>query len=75
MRPQIVKILTFFVGMCSTYSVSAQLTSGGTPPPPPPTTPPPELPLDSAIWFLLIAGVVYGVYFTVKKARSANTPA
>ena len=75
MRPQIVTILSFFVGLCSTFSASAQLTSGGTPPPPPPTTPPPELPLDSAIWVLLIAGVVYGVYYTFKKVKDANTPA
>ena len=76
MRPQIVTILSFFVGLFSTYSASAQLTGGGNPPPPPPTTtPPPELPLDSAIWFLLVAGVIYGIYFTVKKVKNSNTPA
>lgn len=75
MRPQIVTILTFIVGLCSSFNASAQLTSGGDPPPPPPTTPPPELPLDSAIWMLVVAGVVYGIYLTVKKAKNSNTPA
>lgn len=76
MRPQIVTILTFIVGLFGTFSASAQLTSGGTPPPPPPTrTPPPELPLDSAILLLLIAGVIYGVYFTMKKVKNSNSPA
>ena len=73
MRPQIVTILTFFVGLFSTYTASAQPTSGGNPPPPPPTTPPPELPLDSAIWLLLVAGAIYGIYFTLKKVRNSNT--
>ena len=75
MRPQIVTILTFIVGLFSTSSALAQLSSGGNPPPPPPTTPPPELPLDGAIWLLLIAGVIYGIYFSIKRSKNSNTPA
>ncbi|MFT5102497.1 MAG: hypothetical protein ACI86C_000136 [Candidatus Latescibacterota bacterium] len=73
MRPQSVTILSFSVGLFSAFSAAAQLTGGGNPPPP--TTPPPELPLDSAIWLLLVAGVIYGIYFTVKKVRRSNAPA
>jgi len=74
MRPQSVIILSFVVGLFSAFSAAAQLTGGGNPPPPT-TTPPPELPLDSAIWLLLVAGVIYGIYFTVKKVRRSNASA
>jgi hypothetical protein len=46
--------------------------SADTPPPPPPT-PPPELPLDSGIVLLLLAGLIYGTLVVLKRVRLAKT--
>lgn len=41
--------------------------SGGSPPPPTPP-PPPGLPIDAGVVFLLLAGLIYGLY--VMKTRT-----
>ncbi|MBT8262727.1 MAG: hypothetical protein KJO05_07885 [Bacteroidia bacterium] len=69
MRPQIVAILTIVLSLLNSTVMHAQATS----PPPPPPTPPPELPLDSGIILLIIAGLIYGCYKVSKNIRLAKT--
>jgi hypothetical protein len=70
MRPQIVNYLTLaFVVLCN-LPMHAQLSaedpgSGPPPPPPPPTVP--DLPVDSGLWLLLVAGLGYGAYLIFQK--------
>lgn len=46
-------------------------TVGGDSGPPPPTTPPPELPLDSSIYLLVAAALLYGIFVSIKRSRAA----
>lgn len=69
MRPQIVAILTIVLSLLNGTVMHAQVDT----PPPPPPTPPPELPLDSGMFLLLIAGLIYGSYIVLKRIRLART--
>ncbi len=56
-------------------SVISKAQIGGGNPPPPPLQPPPSgpgLPIDGSILILIIAGLVFGAYFTIKKFRKSN---
>ena len=70
MRPQIVAILAIVLSLLNGTVMHAQ--SADTPPPPPPT-PPPELPLDSGIIVLLLAGLIYGTVVVARRLRPAKT--
>lgn len=71
MRPQIVKKLTLILCTLMGAPVLAQQFGGASAPPVPDSShlppPPPELPIDSGLTLLLIAGLVYGTYFMWKK--------
>ena len=69
MRPQIVAILALVLSLLNSTIMQAQVSGGSGSPPPPPPTPPPELPLDSGILLLVIAGIGYGSYVAIKKIR------
>jgi len=66
MRPQIVKIatilfITFFVTITSW---SQQV------PPPPERTPPPGLPIDSDLVYLILLGILLGLFFLFRTKRA-----
>ncbi|MDX1462794.1 MAG: hypothetical protein R3359_07035 [Marinirhabdus sp.] len=74
MRPQIVKIYTTVLSLfASTFLFAA--TSQGPSEPPPPTmdrTTGPELPIDSNLYLLAIAALVFGVYIAYKRHKAKN---
>ncbi|PKP24533.1 MAG: hypothetical protein CVU03_12035 [Bacteroidetes bacterium HGW-Bacteroidetes-2] len=64
MRPQIVKIVVLIVSIfVSTISWGKQL------PPPPQRTPPIGLPIDGGLIYLLLLGILLGVFFLLRKKR------
>ncbi len=63
MRPQIVKITV--LGLCLLFP----LVSFAQDPPPPTGPPPPGVPIDASILFLFAAGLIFGIYFAIKKSR------
>jgi len=73
MRPQIVLILALVLSLLNSTIMQAQLTGGSGPPPPPPPTPPPELPLDSGILLLIVAGIIYGAYVAYRRMKLIRT--
>lgn len=74
MRPQIVKYLLLAYAMLSSVVMHAQLAvqdPGSTPPPVPEDGPDPnDLSIDQAILFLLLIGVLFGIYITVRQVVS-----
>ncbi len=65
MRPQIVKIVTTFVAIfVSIHSWSQQA------PPPPQRTFPPGLPIDSDLIYLVLSGILLGLFFLLRKKRA-----
>ena len=66
MRPQIVSILTLVLSFLSSTSMLAQAVS----PPPPGQTRGPFLPIDTDLIFLLIVGVLLGVFMLLRKIVS-----
>lgn len=79
MRPQIVKyILTSALSLLSSAVMLAQQLSSDTGPPPPGNGSAqrgPELPIDNGILFLVLAGLIYGIYIitTAKKVKSRES--
>ncbi|GEQ84932.1 hypothetical protein ULMS_04400 [Patiriisocius marinistellae] len=75
MRPQIVSILTFVLCFLAAVPMLAQGPSASSGPPAPGRGPTlPELPLDTNIVILFIAGLIYGAYVAYKKYRTTNIP-
>ena len=79
MRPQIVKnikilALTALCFLISTIMLGqADAGSSGPPAPNMSRTPPDlSLPIDSGLLLLLIAGLGYGIYITVKRMKAKN---
>lgn len=75
MRSQIVTILTIMFSFLSTVAVFGQRSGGPAPPEPstanrPPI--PPELPIDDNLTFLLLAGLVIGVWYFYKNRKTTN---
>ena len=64
MRPQIVKILTPIL-LFLAVGASAQAKE----PPAPNRTPGPELSVDSGLIFLVIAGLILGTWFLLKRRQ------
>ena len=54
----------------STYALTIQ--EDVPPPPPPPGIPPPGVPIDNALFVLLIASIALGYYFLVFKNNKAR---
>ena len=50
-------LLLFFLSMVTTVSAAP-----GDPPPPTPPPPPPGLPIDNGLIFLIVIGLLYGLY-------------
>lgn len=79
MRPQIViKIIVVALFFLTSAVVLGQAESGSSGPPAPNMSrTPPELslPIDSGVVFLIVAGLVYGVYIAYTKKRSKNSVA
>ncbi len=75
MRPQIVLILALVLSLLNSTTMHAQLTGGPGPPPPPASRSdhPPELPLDSEISLLIIAGIIYGFFVVFRRIKLART--
>ncbi len=74
MRPQIVIILTFLLGLWSNGVMFAQSSGGSKSPPPPSSQRTPQFPIDDWILPLLIVGIVYGCLIMYRRNRLANTP-
>ncbi len=74
MRPQIVTILTFLLFSMNSISMLGQSSTASSGPPPPAQRTPPELPIDSSVYLLLIAGIVYGIYLITKKKKVSDSP-
>jgi hypothetical protein len=51
-----------------------QSSTASSGPPPPAQRTPPELPIDSSVYLLLIAGIIYGVYLITKKKKANDLP-
>ena len=67
-----VKYFTLLICLAVHNSITAQ-SADTPPPPPPPNSPPyPEGSIDGGLVFLLIAGVLLGVYFLVQARRKAT---
>lgn len=66
MRPQIVIILALALSLWNSANMLGQSIASDNPPPPPQRTPV-DLPIDSGIYFLLAAGVIYGIYLIARK--------
>ena len=49
-----------------------QSSTASSGPPPPPQRTPVDLPIDSSIYLLLIAGVVYGIYIVAKNKKTSD---
>ena len=64
MRPQIVKILVSFV-----VFFVCTVTWGKQVPPPPQRTPLPGLPIDGGLIYLVLLGIVLGLYSLLRKKR------
>ncbi len=75
MRPQIVKILTLVLFIFNSMIMLAQSKGSDSGPPPPSQNRTPQLPIDSNIYFLIIIGLLFGVYIAYKKNQTKNTPA
>ncbi len=66
MRPQIVKILvSVFTFLCATWAFG-QSGKAGPPAPTPQRTP--EVPIDQDLTFLLLAGLLLGLFFLLRKS-------
>ena len=72
MRPQIVTILTFLLFLMNSISLLGQSSTATSGPPPPPQRTPPELPIDSSVYLLVIAGIIYGIYVMVQKRKAID---
>ncbi|MEZ4778064.1 MAG: hypothetical protein R2786_01615 [Flavobacteriaceae bacterium] len=72
MRPQIVTIVAFLLFILNSISMLGQSTTASSGPPPPSQGRGPELPIDSSIYILLIAGILYGVYILLKKKKAID---
>lgn len=72
MRPQIVTILTFLLFLMNSITLLGQSSTASSGPPPPPQRTPPELPIDSSIYLLVIAGIIYGVYVVLQKKKATD---
>ena len=76
MRPRIVTILILVVSLFNSIVSFGQAVKDSKGPPPPNTQQRgPLLPIDDSIILLLVAGLLLGVYFLVKKYRSKDIPA
>ena len=75
MRPRIVTILILVVSLFNSVVSFGQAVKDSKGPPPPNNTRTPALPIDDSIILLLVAGLLLGVYFLVKKYRSKDIPA
>jgi len=75
MRPQIVIILTFLLGLWSNGVMLAQSQGGSKSPPPPNSQRTPQFPIDDFILPLLILGIAYGCYIMHRRNKRSNTPA
>jgi hypothetical protein len=72
-----IKILTPTLLCFLTSAVMlGQTGAGGSGPPAPARCPgcppPPDLPIDSGMLFLLIVGLGYGIYITIKRMKAKN---
>lgn len=78
MRSQIILILTIVLSLYTNVVSFGQSISESIGPPPPNeggTINGPQLPIDDSFIVLLIAGLLLGVYFLIKKHHSKNIPA
>ena len=72
MRPQIVIILTILLFSLNSISMLGQSSTASSGPPPPPQRTPVDLPIDSSIYLLLVAGIVYGIYIVAKNKKTSD---
>ncbi len=77
MRPQIVKKIKILAPVALCFLLSAIMlgqaeTGSSGPPAPNMNRTPPDLPIDSGLLFLLIAGLGYGIYITAKRMKAKN---
>jgi hypothetical protein len=78
MRPQIVKKIkilapTVLFFLTSAISLGQARSASSSPPAPEMGRTPPELPIDSGLMILLIAGLVYGIYIVRYKMRAKDS--
>lgn len=78
MRPQIVKKIKILAPVVLCFLISAIMlgqadAASSGPPTPEMGRTPPELPIDSGLLFLLIAGLGYGIYITAKRMKAKNS--
>lgn len=58
------------------FNFAAMLLLGGPEPPAPVRSDnPPELPIDSALWILLLFGLMFGIYIAFRRIKASNNPA
>lgn len=72
MRPQIVKILTIMLFLLNSFYMLGQSSSAKSGPPPPPQRTP-QLPIDTNIYILIVAGILLGIYVVLKNKRAKST--
>ncbi|MDC8005128.1 hypothetical protein POV27_13790 [Aureisphaera galaxeae] len=72
MRPQIVTIATLVLFLVNSTLMLGQSTGKEAGPPPPAQRTPGELPIDSGLYILLIAGIIYGVYVLLQRRKAKN---
>ena len=70
MRPQIVTITVTVLFLVNSALMLGQ--SGGDGPPPPAQRTPGDLPIDNGLYILLVAGIIYGVYFLLQRRKAKN---
>ena len=72
MRPQIVKIFAYLLcALASTTLFGAPLQVVNEPPPPSQQRTP-QLPIDTNIYILLVAGIILGVYIAYRKHKATQ---
>ncbi|NND88044.1 MAG: hypothetical protein HKM28_02230 [Flavobacteriaceae bacterium] len=75
MRPQIVIILAFVIGLWPKAAMLAQNSGGSQNPPPPNSQRTPQLPIDDYVWIFLLIGLLYGCYMIYQRQYKSSTPA
>ncbi len=72
MRPQIVTIVTFVLFIANSTLMLGQSSGKESGPPPPAQRTPGELPIDSGLYILLLAGIIYGAYVLLQRRKAKN---